>query len=81
MGRGFPGVFLKRPVDIVVNSEEIDEAAYAERVRQLIREGLESVAREPTISPEDAKTRLFAVIARVAEQSRSARSTTDPDTK
>jgi len=49
-------------------SERLAHEEYEEMVREKIREGLESLVREPTISPEDAKKYLFAVIARVARQ-------------
>ena len=48
--------------------EEADRLAYEEMVREKIREGLESLTREPTISPEEAKRRAFAAIARVTGQ-------------
>lgn len=49
-------------------SEYETETEYAERVRQLIQEGIESAKREPLVSPEEAKERASAVIARVARQ-------------
>jgi PHD/YefM family antitoxin component YafN of YafNO toxin-antitoxin module len=50
------------------SAEDADRIAYEEMVREKIREGLESLAREPTISPEEAKRRAFAAIARVTGQ-------------
>ena len=70
-----------RPAAVPITLDDFEDIAYEEQVREKIREGLESLAREPTISPEDAKKRAFAAIARVAEQSRGARRSIDPDTR
>lgn len=56
------------PAQAAATPEDFEQFAYDETVREKIREGLESLAREPTISPEDAKRRVFAAIARVARQ-------------
>ncbi len=57
-----------KPAAVMITPDEFEDIAYEEQVREKIREGLESLAREPTVSPEDAKRRAFAAIARVARQ-------------
>jgi PHD/YefM family antitoxin component YafN of YafNO toxin-antitoxin module len=70
---GKPAALMITPDDFEdISFEEEEDISYAEEVRAKILEGIESAAREPTVSPEDAKRILFAVIARVAEQSRVA---------
>jgi hypothetical protein len=43
-----------------------DQIAYEELVRDKMREGLESLIREPTVGREEAKRRALAAIARAA---------------
>ncbi len=71
---GKPAAVMITPEDFedISSEEEEEDISYAEEVRAKIREGIESAAREPTVSPEDAKKHLFAVIARVAGRSQVA---------
>ncbi len=45
-----------------------DQIAYEELVRDKMREGLESLIREPSIAPEEARRRALAAIARAARR-------------
>ena len=69
---GKPAAVMITPDDFEDISCVEEDLLYVEEVRAKIREGIESAAREPTVTPEDAKKHLFAVIARVAAQSRVA---------